>query len=150
MRTSLLALLVFAAAAAAASAQADDAPARPPRKGDALMVKGCLSGTSLQATETSAPDSIALLAGGLLFRLTGKKDLLRDLREKHDRRIVEVRGTLKSDLPRPDTPSRTFGGMRIGVGAASPAAGRPDAESRRRLPVLEVKSFQGGDTVCGR
>jgi hypothetical protein len=123
---------------------------RPTRKGDALTVTGCLSGTSLAATETSAPDAAILLAGGLTFRLTGDKALLRQLRARHDRRIVEVSGTLKSDLPRHDAQARTFGGMRIGIGAPSPGVGRPEAESRRALPVLEVQEFEGGTTYCGR
>jgi len=150
MRIPFAALFVIAALPAAAAAQSDEARPRPTRKGDTLMVKGCLSGTSLQATETSATDSAAILAGGLMFRLTGDKDLLKDLRAKHDRRLVEVRGILKSDLPRQDVQSRNVGRVRIGVGAPSPAAGRPDAEAKRALPVLEVKTFTGGDTFCGR
>lgn len=140
---------IIAAVLPGAAEQAAE-PDRQIRKGDNLSVKGCLSGTSLAATETSAPDTTALLAEGLTFRLTGDKALLKQLREKHDRRLVEVRGILKSNLPQAGSQSRSLGGMRIGIGAAPPSAGRPEAEARRALPVLEVKAFDGGTTYCGR
>lgn len=148
--TLALIVLVVAAVQPGGSTQKEDQGDRPTRKGDALVVKGCLSGASLAATETSATGGAALLSAGLTFRLTGERRLLRQLRDKHDRRIVEVRGILKSDLPQPSAQGRNVGGMRIAIGAPSPNAGRPQAESMRLLPALEVKAFEGGDTFCGR
>jgi hypothetical protein len=141
--------LVLATAATAATESAQTAD-RATRKGDPLTVKGCLSGTSLVATETSAADTTALLAEGLTFRLAGDKALLRQLRQEHDRRLVEVRGILKSNLPQAGAQPRSLGGMRIGIGATAPMTGRPEGEARRVLPVLEVTAFDGGSTFCGR
>ena len=150
MRYRIMLCCLVAATHAAGVAQEKDTADRPTRKGDTLTVKGCLSGAALAATEASAPDVSALLANGLTFRLTGEKALVKRLRDEHDRRVVEVRGVLKSDLPQHDGQSHKLGNMRITIGAASPAAGRPEAEARRSLPVLEVKSFEGGSTSCGR
>jgi hypothetical protein len=108
-----------------------------------------LRGGALEATESEALDATGLLAGGLTFRLTGDKSLLKQLREKHDGKVVEVRGVLKSDLPHPSGGSQSLGKMRIRIGAPTPSPNSPDAESRRVLPVLEVKSFDGaGATAC--
>lgn len=150
MRTVHLVFCGFVLAAVAAAGGSAAASERETRKGDALTVKGCLSGTSLAATETSASDAATLVAGGLTFRLTGKRALLGQLRDRHNRQIVEVRGILKSNLPRTGAEPRTLGGMRIGIGATSPMTGRPEGETRRVLPVLEVQGFDGGGTFCGR
>src|SRR5690349_6746888 len=69
-----------------------------PKKGDPVVLKGCLRGAALEATDVGAEDSSAPLLSGLTFRLTGKKDLLKEMKQKHDGHLVEVRGTLKSDL----------------------------------------------------
>lgn len=151
MRHTLLLGCLLVMTGSSGFAQEKDRTDKPTRKGDPLSVTGCLSGAALDATETSAPEASGLLAGGLTFRLTGNKALLKDLRDRHDRKVVRVRGVLKSDLPQPGGLLRGGGRVRITIGAASPSSGRPEAESRRVLPVLEVQSFDGSaQTSCGR
>jgi hypothetical protein len=82
--------------------------------------------------------------------LTGDKKLIKQLRDEHDGRVVSVEGVLKSDLRSDDGQTTNVGGVRIGIGTPASAPGRPDAESQRSLPVLDVKSFEGGPTTCGR
>lgn len=145
-------LVGFTSLAAAQDAQEPDAKpaAKPVRKGDSLTVKGCLAGGALEATEAAALEASGVLASGLTFRLTGDKKLLKDLRDSHDGRVVTVRGVLKSDLPKEAGQSARVGRMRITVGGANPSPHSPLSESRRMLPVLDVKSFDGGATACGR
>lgn len=151
MRTSaILTICLALSSLAAAGTTQEGKAAKPPEKGDTLEVKGCLSGGALEATEAEALDMTGLLAAGLTFRLTGDKALLKEMREKHDRRIVSVSGVLKSDLPQAGGSARTLGGVRIAIGGAEPSPNSPRAESRRAVPVLEVKSFDGGATSCGR
>jgi len=147
MRHLTLLCCFLASVSFTALAQEDAPPAKPIQKGDQIVVKGCLSGTALDATEASGLEA-ALSDGGLTFRLTGDRGLLKSLRQKHDRTIVEVKGVLKSDPPLAG--GRRIGRTRIAIGAAAPAAGRPEAESRRSVPVVEVKSFEGGQTSCAR
>jgi hypothetical protein len=137
---------------ASVPAQEEKRPAKPPQKGDAIVVKGCLDGGVLVATESNALESTGLLATGLTFRLTGDKRLLKELRDGHDHRVVRVKGVLKSDLPRPEGQSRNLGKMRITIGGANPNPNSPQAmESRRALPVLEAGSFERvADVACGR
>ena len=59
------------------------------------------------------------LLSGFTFRLTGKKDLLKEMKEKHDGRLVEVRGTLKSDIQPQAGYGTNVGGMRITIGGAN-------------------------------
>jgi hypothetical protein len=137
-----LALLV-----APALAQPQKPPSKPPKKGDAISVKGCLTGGALQATEVEGLEGTGLLEEGLTFRLTGNKALLKSLRDKHDRKLVAVAGVLKSDLPHLAGQTRSVGRMRITIGGVTPDP-NAIAENRRVLPVLEVKSFDGGETSC--
>ena len=82
---------------------------------------------------------------------TGKKDLLKEMKQKHDNRLVEVRGTLKSDLQPQAGYGTNVGGMHITIGGptAGPAGGR-EAETRKSLPVVDVSGFDGTETSCGR
>ena len=133
---------------------AQDPPRRStaiPKKGDAVTLKGCLRGAALEATDVAAEDSSTPLLSGLTFRLAGKKDLLKEMKQKHDGRLVEVRGTLKSDLQPQAGYGTNVGGMRITIGGptSGPAGGR-EAETRKSLPVVDVSGFSGSETTCGR
>ena len=147
MRTALV--LLAALLPAAAAAQTRDTTLKSPDKGDTLLVKGCLDGGALVATESEALDSTGLLAAGLTFRLTGRKALLKTLKAEHDGRLVSVTGTLKSALPRPEGQGRTLGGMRVTIGAPRDP-NSPVTHTRRALPVLDVTSFEGGSAACER
>jgi hypothetical protein len=152
MRRVLLAGVLAASAALPAAAQ--DAgrsdPFAVPKKGESIVVKGCLRGGALDATEARGADSPASpLAGPLRFRLTGDKRLLKSLRSEHNGRIVEVRGVLRSDWPADPNP-RQVGRVRIQIGAPDPSPNSPEASSRRAQPALDVTSFSGLGTACGR
>jgi hypothetical protein len=140
----------------AVPAFAQEAPkSKPPGKGDSVYVKGCLDGGVLESTETArwtdertAPSMATLVT----YRLTGSKDLLKQMKKEHDGELMEVTGILKSNLPGGDAPfEKTIGKtkVRIGVGPASPTPG-PSQEAARSLPVLEVKSFEPLHSPCRR
>ena len=151
MRTLFSAVL---AVAVASPLGAQDKPRDQmgiPKKGDPVTLKGCLRGGALEATDVGAEDSSTPLLSGLTFRLTGKKDVLKEMKQKHDNRLVEVRGTLKSDLQPQAGYGTNVGGMHITIGGptAGPAGGR-EAETRKSLPVVDVSGFEGSATGCGR
>jgi hypothetical protein len=150
MRDAIVLCLFLALTITAGRAQEAKPASKPVQKGDSLSVKGCLDGGALEATEAPELEATGILASSLTFRLTGDKALLKQLRETHNGKVVSVKGVLKSDLPQQEGQSRSVGRMRITIGGASPSPHSPQAESRRSLPVLEVKSFDGGATSCER
>lgn len=150
MRTAVIAIALAMLAASAATAQKGSPSSRAPKKGDAVVVKGCLSGQALEATELGSKDATGALSSGVTFRLTGDKTLLRQLRDDHDGKIVDVEGVLKSDLPRESVASRKVGRMRITIGTPAQSPNSQEAATRRSLPVLEVTSYNGSTTTCGR
>jgi hypothetical protein len=143
-------LCLFLTAASLTAAVQKEKPSTGPKKGDAIAVRGCLTGTALEATDLRSVDVTSALASGVTFRLTGDKNLLKRLRDEHDGKVVDVEGLLKSDLPNENVQTRKVGKMRITIGspAANPAS--PAAEAQRSLPVLEVKSYDGSATSCRR
>lgn len=143
-------VLAVVMAAAPIAAWQTEKPTGPPKKGDRIEVKGCLSGSALEAAGIRDTDAIGTLAIGLTFRLTGDKKLLKQLRDEFGGKVVDVEGILKSDLPRENAGAGQLGRMRIAIGGPSAAPGSPEAEARRSFPVLEVKSFRGSATSCGR
>jgi hypothetical protein len=142
-------------AAVAAQDQPPAAPTKPaagaatPTKGDRIAIYGCLRGSALEATDIGASEDVSPMTQGITFRLTGDKKLLKELKEKHEKKLVEIHGLLKSDLE-PRYPQTKLGRVRIGIG--SPATGSASAadEAKRSVPVVEVTSFTGRDTSCVR
>jgi hypothetical protein len=150
MRTLLTAMLGVALAAVLVAQDKKD-PSALPKKGDAVILNGCFRGGALEATDVSAGEDAATpLLSGQTFRLTGKKDVLKEMKEKHDGHLLEVRGKLKSDLQAPAGYGAKVGNMRITIGGPASGAGARDAANQRALPVVEVSAFAGLGTPCGR
>jgi len=145
----VLCLVLSTTLAARNQGNGKDATALP-KKGDAVALRGCLRGAALEASDVEGEDSSTPLLSGVTFRLTGKKDLLKDMKQKHDGRIVQVRGTLKSDLQQHAGYGANLGGMRITIGGPTGGAGARDMEPKRSLPVVDVSTFAGTETSCGR
>jgi hypothetical protein len=130
----------------------DKAPSNTPpaKKGDAIAIYGCLRGSALEATDLGGSEEVSPVTQGMTFRLTGDKALLKEMKEKHDKKVVEVRGVLKSDLLPASWAERTVGKTRISIGTPSTGSASADQEAKRSVPVVEVKSYEGRDISCGR
>jgi hypothetical protein len=128
----------------------DKAAPKLPKKGDTIVVKGCLRGSALEATETSNESGDATTLRPLVYRLTGNKDTLKKLREAHDGSVVEVTGTLKSTLPMDEERGTTIGRTRVRIGVGSGSVGsQANPEASRSIPVLDVKTYEGVAVKCG-
>ena len=123
-------------------------PTKTPSKGDAIVVRGCLSGTALESSETRIVDrKNSEYSSAVTYRLTGDKDLLKQMRKDFDGMIVEVTGRLKSNLPTDDGRHvGQIGKTRITVGVRTPQSQSPHDPPYR--PVLEVKSYEGLGSIC--
>ena len=141
-----LLLAVVLLGPAGLSDEQDDAAAKPPRKGDRLVLRGCVNGPLLEGIDVSGADS-PLLPPGLSFRLSGDKKLLKQLRTEENGRKVQITGILKSELPSEEGVGGRVGKTRIAVGVPSPDTMHQQAPPHR--PVIEVKSFEPLAVACG-
>lgn len=149
MRQALaIAVLLSAAGVVAQEKAPSDLP--PSKKGDAIAIYGCLRGSALEATDVGAGEDVSPVTQGITFRLTGDKALLKEMKEKHDKKVVEVRGVLKSDLMPSSWRERTVGNTRISIGTPSTGSASANEETKRSVPQVEVKSYEGRDISCGR
>ena len=126
---------------------------KPPKKGDTLVIKGCLRGSAVESAETMRLDAEGIPRNevdvpALTYRLQGKKELLKELKDKHDRMVVEVRGILRSELSGSGL-GKDVGRTRVSIGL-DPRATRSPHGGDEAVPVLEATSFEGSTVSCGR
>ena len=146
MRHSLVLALLLPVAAVAAQ---EKSAAAPSKKGDRIAIYGCLRGSALEATDIGGSDDVSPMTQGMTFRLTGDKKVLKELKEKQEKKLVEIQGVLKSDLQQ-RYPETKLGRVRIGIGSPSTGSASAADEAKRAVPVVEVTSFKGSDTSCVR
>ena len=149
MRTGIPASLFVLLCGVAAAAQ--DAPPKVPKKGDAVIVRGCLRGSAvedanllIEDAEDDAKENTQVPV--LTYRLQGDKSVLKELKDRHDRKIVRVKGILRSELSRVAM-GTNVGRTRITIGA-DPR--NPTRGADQPMPVLEATSFEGTPETCGK
>jgi hypothetical protein len=140
-------LCLFICVPLAVAAQ-DDKP-RVPKKGDSVEVEGCLHGSAVEHAQATLIDAEGNpkeqeKAPTLTYRLDGDKKLLKELKEKHDRKVVKVRGVLQSDLI-PGGLATNVGKTRINIGV-NPGSTR----GQEPVPVLQARSFEGTTVTCAK
>jgi len=151
--TRLVPLLTLSALLCAVPLSAQSDKAKPPKKGDVLVIRGCLRGSAVEAAEAMRVDAegerrLDETVPVLTYRLEGKKDLLKDLKSKHDKKVVEVTGVLRSELSGNGL-GGVVGNTRINIGV-DPRTGRAPQGADQAVPVLEATSFEGSPTSCAR
>jgi hypothetical protein len=110
-----------------------------PRKGDAVIVTGCITGPTIEETDTLRT-----------YRLTGEKAIVKELAKAHNGHIDEVSGILKSTLIAPATRSKQIGKTRITIGAVESRSTSDHRAPMPELPVLSVKSFRHLAGICAK
>ncbi|MCA1558922.1 MAG: hypothetical protein LC753_10810 [Acidobacteria bacterium] len=154
-KTSIVIVLMLCGTGAAALQ--DKVDQKTPQKGDVVIVKGCLSGLTLDSTETTSEKNDGVLEARIEYRLTGKKELLKKLKDEHQHKIIEVTGVLKSTLAGADYgKGKQIGKTKIFIGGGHSGGlgqgGQPERPHDRMnqiQPVLEVRSVEGVMSVCG-
>ncbi len=124
-----------------------------PKKGDTLVIRGCLRGSAVESAQTMTVDAEGEtkaedLVPSLTYRLQGKKELLKALKDQHDRKVVEVKGILRSELGGSGI-GTTVGRTRITIGVDA-RTGSGGARNDQAVPVLEAQSFEGTSISCAR
>ena len=135
-----------------AATVAQDKPAEQPRelkRGDTIVVRGCITGGTVESSEAQANDSTGTHTGFVTYRLTGDKKALKQIKQEHDGHVDIVTGTLKSDLRAQSTPlGKRVGNTRITVGVGAQPTHDPNVV--QYLPVLQVKVVEHTDVSCRR
>jgi hypothetical protein len=149
MKPLLPALVILASGAlAAAAAQEREVPKDSTR----ITIPGCAKGRSfiVAAREGHDPTS-GVLAPGRRFRLSGPKDILKDI-EKRERMMVEVTGLVrKAELAGPGGVSTGGGRVRIGGGAPQAQVGGGPSQTLAggtTDAVLDVEGWQQLPEQC--
>ena len=125
-------------------AQEKPSEVKPPKKGDTVVVRGCITGGVIEAGELSASDGAYKHLVPYDYRLTGKKDLVKMVKEDHLHHADTVTGVLKTDLPKePKGMTGRIGNTSVGIGL-----GTSQGYTNRPLPVLEVTSIEHVDVRC--
>ena len=135
----------------AISLAAQTAPQKPPKKGDTIIVRGCLRGSSVEQADLMVEDAEGEITRNeqvpdLTYRLDGDKNVVKELKDKHDRMVVQVKGILRSELSRSGI-GTDVGRTRITIGA-DPR--NPTRGAEQPMPVLEAKSFEATTVSCGK
>lgn len=117
-----------------------------PKKGDTVVAVGCARGGTLESQETRlAEEDTVSVDWPIIYRLTGDKELLKQLKSDHSKHLEEITGVLKSRLPDDKGRGRPIGNTRIFIGV-----GPGNASQQQALPVLEVKSVKHVAPNCGK
>jgi hypothetical protein len=146
---TLRSTLMFLICALPLSAQT--APQKPPKKGDTIIVRGCLRGNAVEQADVMIEDADGDVTQNgqvpaMTYRLQGDKSVLKELKDKHDRMEVQVKGILRSELSRSGI-GTDVGRTRITIGV-DPR--NPTRGAEQPLPVLEAKSFEATTVSCGK
>jgi hypothetical protein len=144
---SVVSLVTLVACAVPLLAQ--DAALKPPKKGDTIIVRGCLRGSAVEQADLMIenPEGDAKHndhVPTMTYRLQGDKGVLKTLKDKHDRMVVQVKGILRSELSRSGI-GTDVGRTRITIGA-DPR--NPTRGAEQPLPILEAQSFEPTTVSC--
>jgi hypothetical protein len=142
-------IIAFLLCAVALSAQTP--PQKPPKKGDTIIVRGCLRGNAVEQADLLIEDAEGDTKQNdqfpaMTYRLQGDKSVVKELKDKHDRMVVQVKGILRSELSQKGI-GTTVGRTRITIGA-DPR--NPTQGADQPLPVLDAKSFEATTVSCGK
>ena len=139
--------LVLALAAAPASAQQEEHP-KVPKDSIYVTVTGCLKGRVLKAADVRQEDTTSgFVVRNHSFRLAGKKDVMKIVKEEDGQR-VEITGLIrKSALMEPGV---KFKGGRVVVGGGTMASGTNNLPNPAdNVLVLDTWSVQALGGSCG-
>ena len=117
-----------------------------PKRGDTIVARGCIASGKIESSETQVPDRKGRYSVLVVYRLTGEKKALKQIKEDHEGHVDVLTGVLKSDLPNQNAPSgKRMGNTRVVIGVAP----RTDPHAPEFLPALQVKKIDHTGINCG-
>jgi hypothetical protein len=147
-RVRLAVVLACAAAAAPLAAQQEERP-KVPKDSVEVTVTGCLKGRVLSAADVRQTD---VQSGPIVrqraFRLAGKKDLMKEVKENDGQR-VEIVGLIKKSALMES--GMKFKGGRVAIGGGTMTAGNSGQapDPAENVLVMDVSAVQALGGTCG-
>jgi hypothetical protein len=121
-----------------------------PKDSVRVSIPGCSSGTAFVVTESPEGERTSVeIKTGRRFRLTGKKDLLNEIKAREGYMIAVTGIVRRNDLEGPG--GLTLGGGRVRIGGGPPVAGA--GQDVNRAPqsanaILDVEGFRPLGAPC--
>ncbi|HVL68064.1 MAG TPA: hypothetical protein VM364_12445 [Vicinamibacterales bacterium] len=119
---------------------------KQPKRGDSVTVRGCLTGSVIESSDSTVRDPGGELHHYVTYRLTGDRKLLEQIRKEHQGHLDVVKGILKSEPPTTTVHSRRIGRTSVYVGVGATSTQRNDPAPA--MPVLEVKELEHTEIRC--
>ena len=122
-----------------------------PKDSTRVSIPGCSKGSAFVVTVSPEPERTSTeIATGRRFRLTGRKDLLADIK-KREGTMIEVTGIVrKSDLKGPGGISLGGGRVRIGGGPPQDPVGGAGHAPASGNAILDVEGWRPLGESCPR
>ena len=123
-----------------------------PKDSVRVSIPGCSKGSAFVVTESPEGERTSVeIKAGRRFRLTGKKDLLNEIKTREGY-MIEVTGIIRrNDLSGPGGIS--LGGGRVRIGGGQPAAGSGSVTNRApesMNAIIDVEGFRPLGEPCPR
>jgi hypothetical protein len=113
----------------------------PSKKGDTIVVQGCVSGPLLKDLRHQKTEPITGAETSMVYRLTGEKKLLKIIQKEHQDQVLEVVGLVESNPTNTSqTHTKDMGKLRLFVGAGEQETAQPGKPPT--YPTLRVESFE--------
>jgi hypothetical protein len=120
-----------------------------PKDSVRISIPGCSKGSAFVVTESPEGERTSIeIKAGRRFRLTGKKDLLNEIKAREGY-MIEVTGIIrKNDLQGPG--GITLGGGRVRIGGGPPVSngGSPTQAPPSANAILDVEGFRPLGEPC--
>ena len=120
-----------------------------PKDSVRVSIPGCSKGSAFVVTESPEGERTSIeIKAGRRFRLTGKKDLLNEIKAREGY-MIEVTGIIrKNDLQGPG--GITLGGGRVRIGGGPPVSngGSPTQAPPSANAILDVEGFRPLGEPC--
>jgi hypothetical protein len=122
-------------------------PDAPSKKGDTIVVQGCVSGPLLKDLRHQKSEQLTKAETSLVYRLVGDKKLLKIIQKEHQDQVLEVTGLIESNPNNTSTThTKEMGRVRLYVGTGEQEVSQ--ANKPPTYPILRVTSFEVLRTNC--
>src|SRR5689334_5907479 len=99
MRTLLYAsiLAIVSALTLSAAQKPEDGPLGNSKKGDTIIIQGCVSGPLLKDVRHQKSEGLTGAETSVVYKLVGEKKLVRLIQKEHQDQLLEITGVVESN-----------------------------------------------------